>query len=87
MASTSPSTHHFLTQVGSQFVSQFYTVLHSSPNYLYRFYTDESTVTHADGGSETEPPSSVTVATQRVCPFLITTFYIEDFEQSMFIDW
>ncbi|KAK9810944.1 hypothetical protein WJX73_010835 [Symbiochloris irregularis] len=40
--STSPET------VGNQFVNQFYTVMKSSPRYLHRFYTDESTFTHVD---------------------------------------
>ncbi len=38
--------------MGSQFVQQYYTVLHTSPKYLHRFYTDASAMTHTDG-SET----------------------------------
>lgn len=34
--------------VGNQFVSQYYTVLHSSPKRLHRFYADASTMTHVD---------------------------------------
>ncbi|KAH7619628.1 hypothetical protein Ndes2526B_g06609 [Nannochloris sp. 'desiccata'] len=34
--------------VGNQFVSQYYTVLHSSPKHLHRFYSDRSTMTYAD---------------------------------------
>lgn len=34
--------------VGNQFVSQYYTVLHSSPKHLHRFYADNSTMTHVD---------------------------------------
>lgn len=61
-----------LLQVGNQFVSQFYTVLHSSPRYLHRFYTDESTVTHADCGIDGEPPTCQTVTTQKVgCRLLL----------------
>ena len=52
-------------QVGSQFVQQFYTVLHSSPKYLHRFYTNASTMTHAD--AERSPPE-FTVQTQDVSP-------------------
>ncbi|KAI8103253.1 hypothetical protein M9435_004592 [Picochlorum sp. BPE23] len=41
--------------VGNQFVSQYYTVLHSSPKHLYRFYSENSSMTHVDivleGGS------------------------------------
>ena len=29
-------------------MNQFYTVMKSSPRYLHRFYTDESTFTHVD---------------------------------------
>ena len=35
-------------QVGNQFVSQYYTVLHTSPKHLHRFYADHSTLIHAD---------------------------------------
>lgn len=43
-----------LPQVGSQFVQQYYTVLHSTPRYLHRFYTDISTMSHNDAeGSQT----------------------------------
>lgn len=37
-----------LSQVGNQFISQFYTVMHSSPKHLHRFYSDRSTLTHVD---------------------------------------
>ena len=47
-------------------MQQFYSVLHSSPRYLYRFYTDESTVTHADCGIDGDSPTSVTVTSQKV---------------------
>ena len=50
-------------------MQQFYTVLHSSPRYLHRFYTDASTFTHYDGGVEGAPPSAVnafTVSKQKV---------------------
>ena len=46
-------------QVGSQFVQQFYTVLHTSPKYLHRFYTDASTLTHADAGRDGGEPAEV----------------------------
>jgi hypothetical protein len=35
-------------QVSNQFVSQFYTVLHTSPRNLHRFYSEASTLTLAD---------------------------------------
>lgn len=38
--------------VGNSFVNQYYTVLHSSPYYLHRFYTDESTLTLAEAGND-----------------------------------
>ena len=47
--------------IGNSFVTQFYTVLHSSPAYLYRFYMNDSTLTIAGVGHE--PPT--TVKTQR----------------------
>ena len=34
--------------MGNQFVSQYYTVQHSSPKHLHRFYSDASTVTYGD---------------------------------------
>ena len=34
--------------VGNQFVSQYYTVLHSSPKHLHRFYASNSTLTYVD---------------------------------------
>jgi hypothetical protein len=40
--------HLLPPQVGNQFVSQYYTVLHSSPKHLHRFYADHSTLTYAD---------------------------------------
>lgn len=43
-------------------MSQFYTVLHTNPQFLYRFYTDDSTLTHADG----EDGSAITVKSQKV---------------------
>jgi len=55
-------------QVGSQFVQQFYTVLHSSPKYLHRFYTEESTLTHADAGHDGGDPVEFTVFSQKVGP-------------------
>jgi hypothetical protein len=55
-----------LLQVGSQFVQQYYTVLHSSPRYLHRFYTDLSTMTHADGGYDGKPGYGFTVQNQKV---------------------
>lgn len=38
--------------VGNSFVNQYYTVLHSSPKYLHRFYTDASSLTLAEYGSD-----------------------------------
>lgn len=63
------STHAPGAQVGSQFVQQFYTVLHSSPKYLHRFYTNASTMTHAD--AERSPPE-FTVQSQDVSPRRLT---------------
>lgn len=37
-----PAPGTFLPQVTSQFVQQFYTVLHQSPKQLHRFYADSS---------------------------------------------
>ncbi|BDA44794.1 probable ras GTPase-activating protein-binding protein 2 at N-terminal half [Coccomyxa sp. Obi] len=51
--------------VGSQFVQQYYTVLHSSPRYLHRFYTDLSSMTHSDGGYPGQPPCIFTVQNQK----------------------
>ncbi|KAK9908269.1 hypothetical protein WJX75_005216 [Coccomyxa subellipsoidea] len=51
--------------VGSQFVQQYYTVLHSSPRYLHRFYTDLSSMTHCDGGYDGKPGRLFTVQTQK----------------------
>eukprot|EP00887_Chlorella_sp_A99_P006761 scaffold3.g6761.t1 len=36
--------------VGSQFVQQYFTVLHANPKHLHRFYSDNSCLTHADVG-------------------------------------
>jgi hypothetical protein len=47
--------------IGNSFVNQYYTVLHSSPAFLYRFYNEDSTLTIAGVGHE--PPS--TARTQR----------------------
>eukprot|EP00898_Chlorokybus_atmophyticus_P008273 jgi/Chlat1/8447/Chrsp80S07857 len=44
--------------VGRAFVTQYYQVLHSAPRFLHRFYTDDSTFTHAEFGSDT-PADSV----------------------------
>jgi len=38
--------------VGNSFVNQYYTVLHSSPKFLHRFYTDASSLTLAEYGSD-----------------------------------
>eukprot|EP00238_Polyblepharides_amylifera_P001072 CAMPEP_0196572602 /NCGR_PEP_ID=MMETSP1081-20130531/2619_1 /TAXON_ID=36882 /ORGANISM="Pyramimonas amylifera, Strain CCMP720" /LENGTH=463 /DNA_ID=CAMNT_0041889965 /DNA_START=163 /DNA_END=1551 /DNA_ORIENTATION=- len=38
--------------VGNSFVNQYYSVLHSSSKFLYRFYTDASTLTLAEFGPE-----------------------------------
>ena len=45
---SNPSLPFTSLQVGNQFVSQYYTVLHSSPKHLHRFYSDRSTLTYAD---------------------------------------
>lgn len=34
--------------IGLQFVEQYYSILHSKPRVLHRFYTDASTLTHGD---------------------------------------
>ena len=34
--------------MGNQFVQQYFTVLHANPKHLHRFYSDGSTLTHAD---------------------------------------
>lgn len=60
-------------QVGSQFVQQYYTVLHSSPRYLHRFYTDLSTMTHSDGGYDGKPGRVFTVQNQKVCIFALSS--------------
>ena len=52
-------------QVGSQFVHQYYTVLHSTPRYLHRFYTDISTMSHNDP----EGGPSFTVQSQKASRF------------------
>jgi Nuclear transport factor 2 (NTF2) domain len=44
-----PLVHHM--QVGNQFVTQYYTVLHKQPHFLHRFYTDDSTMTYSEAGS------------------------------------
>lgn len=44
-----PLVHH--VQVGNQFVTQYYTVLHKQPHFLHRFYTDDSTMTYSEAGS------------------------------------
>ena len=41
-------------QVGSQFVAQYYSVLHKSPHYLHRFYTDQSTMTYSTGNKDAQ---------------------------------
>ena len=53
-------------QVGNQFVNQFYTVMKSSPRYLHRFYTDESTFTHVDPGLGGQAGQAFTVCNQKV---------------------
>jgi hypothetical protein len=51
-------------QVGNAFVSQYYNMLHQSPQVVHRFYTDASHLTRAEAG-----PDGVvdTVVTQDVC--------------------
>ena len=43
-----------LLQVGNAFVTQYYNVLHQVPQYVFRFYTDDSHLTHANAGSSGE---------------------------------
>lgn len=50
--------------VGNSFVNQFYTILHSSPAVLYRFYTNDSTlIVSGEHGSASDAPT--TYRTQR----------------------
>lgn len=50
--------------VGNSFVNQFYTILHSSPALLYRFYTNESTlIVSGEHGAAGDAPT--TYRTQR----------------------
>lgn len=48
MTSHAPPISLLSLQVGNKFVTQYYTVLHSSPKHLHRFYSDSSTLTYAD---------------------------------------
>jgi hypothetical protein len=59
-----------MLQVGNQFVSQYYNVLHASPKNLYRFYSDTSTITYADVRPEGQGVAQniKTVAGQQVRP-------------------
>ena len=45
--------------VGNSFIQQYYTVLHKNPRNLYRFYTEASYMTLADGVNETSKSSTV----------------------------
>ncbi len=60
------------TQVGKAFIQQYYTVLHSRPKYLHRFYTNNSSLTIG----EQDGPPSTTVTGQAVrsgpSPLLLT---------------
>lgn len=49
-------------QVGKAFIQQYYTVLHSRPKYLHRFYTNNSSLTIG----EQDGPPSTTVTGQSV---------------------
>ena len=50
--------------VGNSFVNQFYTILHSSPAVLYRFYTNDSTlIVSGEHGAASDAPT--TYRTQR----------------------
>ena len=50
--------------VGNSFVNQFYTILHSSPPVLYRFYTTDSTlIVSGEHGGASDAPT--TYRTQR----------------------
>jgi len=50
--------------VGNSFVNQFYTILHSSPSVLYRFYTNDSTlIVSGEHGGASDAPT--TYRTQR----------------------
>jgi hypothetical protein len=50
--------------VGNSFVNQFYTILHTSPAVLYRFYTNDSTlIVSGEHGEESDAPT--TYRTQR----------------------
>ena len=50
--------------VGNSFVNQFYTILHTSPAVLYRFYTNDSTlIVRGEHGEESDAPT--TYRTQR----------------------
>ncbi len=54
-------------QVGKAFIQQYYTVLHSRPKYLHRFYTNNSSLTI---GEQDGPPSTtVTGQAVRSAPF------------------
>ena len=54
------------SQVGSQFVNQYYTVMKSSPKYLHRFYNDNSTFTFVDPGVAGTAPYNFTAKSQKV---------------------
>lgn len=55
-----------VSQVGSQFVNQYYTVMKSSPKYLHRFYNDNSTFTFVDPGQTGSPaPYTFTARSQK----------------------
>lgn len=58
--------HGVLLQVGNQFVDQYYNVMKSSPRYLHRFYTDESTFTYVDPGVDGQGGQAFTVNNQKV---------------------
>ena len=65
MTASGPRTDESLRclQVGKAFIQQFYTVLHSRPKYLHRFYTNNSSLTIG----EQDGPPSTTVTGQQVC--------------------
>lgn len=53
--SASAAAKHSATQIGFQFVNQYYTYLNSSTEKLHRFYTKRSTFCHATEG-DIDPP-------------------------------
>lgn len=52
--------------VGREFVRQYYTLLHEAPNYLYRFYSNNSSFIHGGVNGDESPVTGQANIHQRI---------------------